>query len=133
MTSAQKASVKNTIILLSNNFVAIIHILEYNKYQIYTFLLEPLAKKVCSVSFVSQYISKLISNKRCLNFINARLHFHYFRCLCVCVLRGSMAIYDLWFGLDKSIGHTLLYCQGALMPGSDKTCNQLPIQFFLIS
>ena len=28
---------------------------EYNKYQFSTFLLELLAKKVCSVSFVSQY------------------------------------------------------------------------------
>ena len=44
-----------TIILLANNIVAIIHLFQYNKYQLSTFLLEPLAKKVCSVSFVSQY------------------------------------------------------------------------------
>ena len=44
------------IILLTNNIVAIIDLFEYKKYTISTFLLEPLAKKVCSVSFVSQYI-----------------------------------------------------------------------------
>ena len=44
-----------TIILLANNIVAIIQLFEHNKYQIPTFLLEPLAKKICSVSFVSQY------------------------------------------------------------------------------
>ena len=44
------------MILLANNIIAIIHLFEYNKYQISTFLLEPLTKKVCSVSFVSQYI-----------------------------------------------------------------------------
>ena len=60
-----------TIILLANNIVATIHWFEYNKYQISTFLLEPLAKKVCSVFFfffffyfffffVSQYINKII-------------------------------------------------------------------------
>ena len=43
-------------ITLANNIVAISHLFEYNKYQISTFLLEPLEKKVCSVSFVSQYI-----------------------------------------------------------------------------
>ena len=32
-----------------------------------------------------------------------------------------------------SLRHTLLYFQGALMPGSDKTCNQFQIQVFLIS
>ena len=44
-----------TTILLANNIVVIINLFQYNKYQISTFLLEPLAKKVCSVSFVSQY------------------------------------------------------------------------------
>ena len=52
-----KRQSKTTKILLANNFVAIIQLFEYNKYQFYTFLLEPLAKKVCSVSFVSQYKS----------------------------------------------------------------------------
>ena len=32
-----------------------------------------------------------------------------------------------------SLGHTLFYCQGALFPWSDKTCNQFLIQFFTIS
>ena len=44
------------MIMLVNNIVAIIHLFEYDKYQISTFLLEPLAKKVYTVSFVSQYI-----------------------------------------------------------------------------
>ena len=43
-----------TIILLANNIAAIIQLFEYGKYQISRFLLEPLAKKVCSVSFVCQ-------------------------------------------------------------------------------
>ena len=51
-----KRQSKSTKILLANNFIAIIHLFEYKKYQFYTFLLEPLAKKVCSVSFVSQHI-----------------------------------------------------------------------------
>ena len=46
MTSSHKESVKNTIILPANNFVAILHLFEYSKYQISTLLLEPLAKKV---------------------------------------------------------------------------------------
>ena len=50
-----KRQSKTRIILLANNIVAIIHLFQYNKYPISTFLLEPLAKKVCSVSFVSQY------------------------------------------------------------------------------
>ena len=41
---------------MANNIVAIIHLFEYDKYQISTFLLKPLAKTVCSVSLVSQYI-----------------------------------------------------------------------------
>ena len=53
---AQSVRQKNTKILLANNFVAKIHLFEYNKTQLYMFLLEPLAKKVCSVSFVSRYI-----------------------------------------------------------------------------
>ena len=53
---AQSISQKPQKILLANNFVAIIQLFEYNKYQFYTFLLEQLAKKVCSVSFVSQFI-----------------------------------------------------------------------------
>ena len=44
------------IILLANNVVATIHLFEHKKYPISTFLLKPLAKKVCSISFVSQYI-----------------------------------------------------------------------------
>ena len=56
MTSSHKAVVKNHNYFLANNFVAIIHLFEYNKYHIFTFLLETLPKKVCSVSFVSQYI-----------------------------------------------------------------------------
>ena len=31
------------------------------------------------------------------------------------------------------LGHTRFYCQGALFPWPDKTCNQFPIQFFTIS
>ena len=31
------------------------------------------------------------------------------------------------------LGHTRFYCQGALLPWPDKTCNQFPIQFFIIS
>ena len=31
------------------------------------------------------------------------------------------------------LGHTLFYCQGALFPWPDKTCNQFPIKFFTIS
>ena len=31
------------------------------------------------------------------------------------------------------LGHMLFYCQGALFPWPDKTCNQFPIQFFTIS
>ena len=41
--------------MTANNTVALTHLFEYNKYQISMFLLELLAKKVCSVSFVSQY------------------------------------------------------------------------------
>ena len=51
---------KASIILLANNFVAIIHLCEYNKYRFYTFMLKALAKKVCSVSFVSQYSDDFI-------------------------------------------------------------------------
>ena len=56
------------MILLANNIVAITHLFEfnqyqYNKYQLSTFLLEPLAKKVCSVSFVSQYILYIVTEK----------------------------------------------------------------------
>ena len=51
MTSSYESSAKNDI---ANYFVAIIHLLEYNKYHIS--LLELLAKKACSISFVSQYI-----------------------------------------------------------------------------
>ena len=55
--STRRRQSKTTIILLANNFVAIIHLFEYNKYQIYTlnFLVKLLAKKISSVSFVSQY------------------------------------------------------------------------------
>ena len=46
------------VILLANNIVAIILLFKHNKYQISTFLLEPLAKKVCSVLLsVSIYIT----------------------------------------------------------------------------
>ena len=31
------------------------------------------------------------------------------------------------------LGHMCFYCQGALFPWPDKTCNQFPIQFFTIS
>ena len=31
------------------------------------------------------------------------------------------------------LGHTRFYCQGALLPWPDKTCNLFPIQFFIIS
>ena len=31
------------------------------------------------------------------------------------------------------LGHTRFYCQGALFPWPDKTCNQFPTQFFIIS
>ena len=31
------------------------------------------------------------------------------------------------------LGHMQFYCQGALFPWPDKTCNQFPIQFFTIS
>ena len=31
------------------------------------------------------------------------------------------------------LGHTRFYCQGALFPWPDKTHNQFPIQFFIIS
>ena len=31
------------------------------------------------------------------------------------------------------LGHTHFYCQGALFPWPDITCNQFPIQFFTIS
>ena len=55
MTSSLKASVINHNITAGKQYVTIIHLFEYNKYPISTFLLEPLAKKVCSVSFVSQY------------------------------------------------------------------------------
>ena len=41
--------------MTANNTIALIHLFEYNKYQISMFLLELLAKKVCSFSFVSQY------------------------------------------------------------------------------
>ena len=47
-----------TLKLLANNFVAIIYLFECNKYNVSTFLLNPLAKKACSVSF-----SVSISNK----------------------------------------------------------------------
>ena len=51
-----KRQSKITIILLADKFVVIIHLFDYNKYQMSMFLLEPLAKKICSVTFVSQYI-----------------------------------------------------------------------------
>ena len=51
-----KRQLWTTIILLADDIVAIIHLFEHNKYRISTFLLKPLAKEVCSVSFVSQYI-----------------------------------------------------------------------------
>ena len=44
--------------LQANIIVAILHLFEYNKYIIFAILLEPLAKKVCSISFVSQYIKE---------------------------------------------------------------------------
>ena len=50
-----KESAIQRIIQLANNIVAIIHLFQYNKYKLSTFLLEPLAKKVRSISFVSQY------------------------------------------------------------------------------
>ena len=55
MTASHKASVIN-----QNNTAGKQHrcsnpLIQYDKYQISTFLFEPLAKKVCSVSFVSQY------------------------------------------------------------------------------
>ena len=53
-----KRQSQTTIILLADTIVAIIHLLKYNKYPISIFLLEPLAKKGCSVSFVSQYITR---------------------------------------------------------------------------
>ena len=52
---------------------------------------------------------------------------------------------SIWFkpmdeitGLTRPInraplGHTRFYCQGALFPWPDKTCNQFQIQFFIIS
>ena len=55
MTS-YKASVINHSNTAGKQHVAIIHFYVYKEYQISTFLLEPLAKKVCSISFVSQYI-----------------------------------------------------------------------------
>ena len=36
--------------------VYVLYVLEHNKYQIFLCLIELLAKKMCSVSFVSQYI-----------------------------------------------------------------------------
>ena len=45
--------------MLANNIAAIIHLFQYNKYQISTFLLEPLARKLFSISFVTQYISSV--------------------------------------------------------------------------
>ena len=42
--------------MVANNTVALNQLFECNKYQISMFLIELLAKKACSVSFVSQYI-----------------------------------------------------------------------------
>ena len=50
-----KRQSQTTLILPANNFVAVIHSLQYNKYEISTFLFKQLAKKVCSISFISQY------------------------------------------------------------------------------
>ena len=58
-----KRQSKTAIILLANNIVAIIDLFEYNKYSISAFLLEPLTKKVCSVSFVSQYMLWVLINE----------------------------------------------------------------------
>ena len=57
MTSSHKALVMNYNNSVRQNTVALSHIFEYNKYQIS--MLELLIKKVCSVSFVSQYIQML--------------------------------------------------------------------------
>ena len=52
-------------------------------------------------------------------------------------MERTAAVVKPWtLGPDQSIGSFRAYAtltQGALMPGSDKTCNQFPIQFFLIS
>ena len=55
-TSSHKASVINHNNTTGKQPRCKIHSFEYNKYPISTFLLEPSAKKVYSVSFVSQYI-----------------------------------------------------------------------------
>ena len=57
ITSSHKALVMNHNNSGRQNTVALGHIFEYDKYQIS--MLELLTKKVCSVSFVSQYIQML--------------------------------------------------------------------------
>ena len=42
--------------MVANNTVALNHLFEYNKYQSSMFLIEMIAKEVCSFSFGSQYI-----------------------------------------------------------------------------
>ena len=66
MTSLHNACFINHNNIVANNIVAITHLIEFNKYHISTFMLEPLAKKVCSVSFVCQYIN-LMSSDRIIN------------------------------------------------------------------
>ena len=48
-------------------------------------------------------------------------------------LRSRIAQHDFRPIYRAPLGHTLFYCQGALFPWPDKTCNQFPIQFFTIS
>ena len=71
------------IIVVANNTVALNHLFEYNKYQNSIFLLELLAKKMCSNSFVSQYSNILyslcISNRPFFIFEHACINSSIFR------------------------------------------------------
>ena len=56
MTSSHKASAVNHNNTAGKQHRCDIPLIWDNEYPISVFLLEPLAKKICSISFVSQYI-----------------------------------------------------------------------------
>ena len=56
MTSTQKALVIHHNNNCGHQHPSVKSFFEHNKYQIFMFLIELLAKKVCGASFVSQYI-----------------------------------------------------------------------------